>query len=149
MNISRSHLLTRNIVLVAVTAVMLFSFGSCNKKVPFLISTVVPAAEGYVVTNIDDNNNYDIRIHIINLAKPERLQPPRNTYVVWIETDNNSIKNIGQINSSTGFLSEKLKASFETKSSFKPIKLFITAENDANIQYPISQVVLTTDYFRN
>jgi hypothetical protein len=145
---SRSHILKKNIVLVAVTVIMIFSFGSCKKKVPFLISTVVPAAEGYVVTNKDDNNNYDIIIHIINLAKPERLQPPRNTYVVWIETDNNSIKNMGQIKSSTGFLSENLKASFETQSSFKPIKLFITAENDANIQYPISQIVLTTDYFR-
>jgi hypothetical protein len=68
-------------------------------------------------------------------------------YVVWMETADNVTKNIGQINSSTGFLSNKLKASFETVSSTKPTKIFLTAEDDAGIQYPGTQMVLTTNDF--
>jgi hypothetical protein len=40
-----------------------------------------------------------------------------------------------------------LKASFETVSSTKPTKIFLTAEDDASIQYPGSQVVISTNNF--
>jgi hypothetical protein len=122
-------------------------FASCARKVAFLTSSIVPAAEGTVKVKKDDNKNYHIQIALSNLAEPNRLQPSKNTYVVWMDTDNQVTKNIGQINSSTGFLSGKLKASFETVSSNKPNKIFITAENDAGVQYPGSQVVLTTNNF--
>jgi hypothetical protein len=62
-------------------------------------------------------------------------------------TDENLTKNIGQIRTSMGLLSKNLKASFETKSSFRPVKIFITAEYDPNIQNTGSEVVLTTDNF--
>ena len=57
------------------------------------------------------------------------------------------IKNIVKIKSDSGFLSSKLKASFETVTSFKPEKIFITAEENADVQYPNNQVVLTTKDF--
>jgi hypothetical protein len=38
-----------------------------------------------------------------------------------------------------------MKASFETVSSIKPTKIFITAEVGGIVQYPDSQIVLTTD----
>jgi hypothetical protein len=66
------------------------------------------------------------------------------TYVVWMLTDQGIMKNIGRVNSSN-----KLKVSFETVSSFKPIKIFITAEDDEDVQYPGQQVVLSTDKFKN
>jgi len=66
-----------------------------------------------------------------------------------METDDNRTKNIGQVISSTDFLSKKLKGSMETVSSFIPQKIFITAENDANTQYPSSSsdIILTTNNF--
>ena len=82
-----------------------------------------------------------------NLAEPDRLQPAKNVYVVWIETSDNGIKNIGQIKTSTAFLSSKLRAAFETVSSFNPVKLFITAENNPAIQYPEGQTILSTSNF--
>ena len=66
---------------------------------------------------------------------------------MWIVTDRDVTKNIGQIESSTKILSTKLKASFETVSSFKPIQIFITTEDDASVQSPGAQVVLTTNKF--
>lgn len=124
---------------------MIFFFDSCATKVSFLSSSVVPAAK----VKKDGNKNYVIRIKLANLAELTRLQPPKNTYVVWMETDDNRTKNIGQVISSTDFLSKKLKGSMETVSSFRPQKIFITAENDANTQYPSSSsdIILTTNNF--
>jgi hypothetical protein len=101
----------------------------------------VPAATGDVTVKSDKNNNYVIQIKLAGLAEAQRLQPSKQTYVVWMETDHSTAKNLGQ-NTSTN-----LKASFETVSSFKPRKIFITAENDPAITYPGTQVVLTTDRF--
>jgi hypothetical protein len=139
--------LTGSVFTVAVAALVLVYLSSCARKISFQNSSIVPAARGDVKVKKDNNNNYNIQISLSDLAEPKRLQPSRNTYVVWMETASNTTKNIGQINSSTGFLSGKLKASFETVSSTKPTKIFLTAEDDASIQYPGAQVVLTTENF--
>lgn len=139
--------LNHTILAIVAAVLVLFYFSSCAKKISFQSSSIVPAARGDVKVKKDNNNNYNIQISLNNLAEPKRLQPSKNTYVVWMETEDNVTKNIGQINSSTGFLSSKLKASFETVSSTKPTKIFITAEDDASIQYPGMQVVLTTNNF--
>lgn len=139
---------TKNIILTAATVLVMFVFSSCATKAIFLTSAVVPAAEGFVTIKGDGNKNYSITIKTTNLADSQKLTPPKNVYVVWMLTNNSSTKNIGQIISSSSALSSKLKGSFETVSSFKPSKIFITAENEANIQYPYSEVVLTTDFIK-
>jgi hypothetical protein len=121
---------------------MIFAFSSCAKKITFLTSSVVPAAEGQISVKNDKNNNYNIQMQITNLADIARLQPAKKSYVVWMETADNLPKNIGRISSSN-----KLKVSFETVSSMRPTKIFITAEDDEASQYPGSMVVLTTDRF--
>lgn len=126
---------------------MVFTCG-CSKKIYFAKSRVVPAAEGKVKIKKDRNKNYDINISILRLADPERLQPPKKAYVVWMETKENGIKNIGMINSTSGFFSKRLRASLSTKTAFKPIHFFITAEENGAVQYPGSQLVLTTDDLR-
>jgi hypothetical protein len=139
--------LLNTILTIVAAAIALFSFSSCARKISFQTSSVVPAARGDVKVKKDNNNNYSIQVSLNNLAEPKRLEPSKNTYVVWMETSDNVTKNIGQINSSTGFLSNKLKASFETVSSTKPTKIFLTAEDDAGIQYPGTQVIMTTNDF--
>jgi hypothetical protein len=137
-----------NIIILGILTLMTtLGFSSCSRKVNFLTSSVVPAARGYIEVKNDKNKNYVIQVHLSNLAEVQRLQPAKQTYVVWMVTDQEITKNIGQIKSSTSMMSKQLKASFETVSSFKPIKVFITAEDDAEIQYPGTQVVLSTDMF--
>ncbi len=132
--------------MIAVVIIMLGSW-SCSKKIDFQSSSVVPAARGTVKVTQDNNKNYVIKLNINNLAEPGRLTPPKNTYVVWLESDKDDIKNIGQINSSTGFMSDKLTASFESVSPLKPVKIFLTAEDDSSIQYPSYPVVFSTNKF--
>lgn len=117
---------------------------SCSTKLNFKNSAVVPAANGSVKVTNDNNNNYSIKLKVTNLAPPSRLEPKRDLYVVWLVTKDKLTKNIGQLNSSTSFFSSLLEGKLNTVSSFKPNYIFITAENDANIQEPKGVVVLTT-----
>jgi len=121
------------------TAVMLLSFQSCATKVQFLTSSVVPAAEGVVSIKKNKNNNYVIKMQISNLAGIDRLQPAKKGYVVWMEADQAFTRNIGLVTSSGN-----LNVSFETTATLKPTRIFITAEDYENVQYPGSMVVLTT-----
>ncbi len=146
MKITSLMVQTKKVLFVSALLFIIISLSSCAKKVMFLSSSVVPAAQGYVKIKQDKNKNNVIDIQLINLAGADRLQPPKNVYIVWMETANYT-KNIGQINSSSAFLSKKLKGSFKTISSFKPSRIFITAEDEANIQYPVGPIVLTTNSF--
>jgi hypothetical protein len=134
------------VFLLALSALVL-SFSSCATKTPFLNSSVVPGADGSVSVSKDKNKNSVIKIQIKNLAEPDRLQPPRKQYIVWMVTDNDLTKNIGRIKSSRTMFNKRMEGSFETISSFTPVKIFITAEDDADVQYPQEQVILTTTDF--
>jgi hypothetical protein len=123
-------------------SILLLVGTSCSNKTTFLTSTVVPAAEGTIQWKKDSNDNYVITLKMVNLAEVERLQPPKKAYVVWMENNEGRAKNLGQINSSHETFTKKLKASFVTVSSFKPTKVFITAEDEANVEYPSSMIVL-------
>jgi len=136
-----------SILMLLAALIILIPTNACAQRVKFSNSSIVPAAEGAVKVRKDKNNNYLIKVNIDNLAAPERLTPPRQVYVLWMITEDNMPKNIGKIKVATKFLSSKLKASFETVSSIKPMRIFITAENDASVQYTDYEVILTTNNF--
>ena len=136
----------KNVFLGICSTMILFLFVSCLSKKVFLTSSVVPAARGFVQIKKDNNRNYVIRVQIENLAEAGRLDPSKKTYVVWMETAQAQTKNIGQIKSSTSLLSKKLKASFETVTSDKPTKIFITAEDDGSTQYPGLLIISTNNF---
>jgi hypothetical protein len=124
--------------------VLFFGLYSCVSKTPFLHSTIVPAADGYVTVNQDKNKNYQVKVDVRNLAEADKLDPARKTYVVWMEAGDRTAKNLGQMKSSTGMISKVLKASFQTVTPEKPRKIFITAEDDGDVQFPGAQVILST-----
>lgn len=137
----------KNIFAGIFLVIILFAFNSCSQDVIFLTSSVVPAARGQVTVKRDKNNNYHVSVSLSDLAESSRLQPPKLTYIVWMVADQEIAKNIGQLNSSAGFISKRLKGNLKTVSSIKPSKVFITAEDDASTQYPGPLIVLTTDSF--
>jgi len=120
-----------------------FWFTSCSNKAFFLASSVVPAAQGYAEVSRDNSENYVIKIELKNFAGADRLDPSDRTYVVWMITERGMTENIGRISTSNS-----LKASFQTLTSFKPVKIFITAEEQENARYPGSMVILTTERFQ-
>lgn len=138
------HVGLRNMFFAAILTSLIFSFNSCAKKMTFNTSTVVPSAEGSVKVKKDNNNNYSVSLKIKRLANSSRLNPPKKLYIVWMNTANDGIKKIGQLNTSSNLLSSTLKSSLKTTVPFKPVDFFITAEDEAGIQTPYGQVVLST-----
>ena len=126
----------------SIAFMLLLLLSGCAKKIHFSTSEVLPAAQGTVKIKKDKNNNYAIDVSVKHLADPKRLDPSRDMYVAWVETKENGVQNIGRLS-----VSNSLKASLSTVSTYKPTRLFITAENDANIQYPGTYVVLNTRSF--
>ena len=125
----------------ALTAEMIL-FTACAKKMQFQRSAIVPAAEGSVKYKKDKNGNFAVDIKVKHLAPAKRLSPPRNTYVVWMETESNGVQNIGRLKSSESFLTNTLNGGLKTTTTFKPVSFFITAENDAAVQYHSTPIVL-------
>ena len=138
----------RNLKLYLITVSLSINIISCSstKKVPFNTSTVTPAAEGIIKVKKDKNNNYQLDISVDNLADPKKLTPAKNAYIVWMETANGT-KKVGQINSTSSMFSKAKKGSVSTVSPVKPVRVFISAEDDPNTENPGPLVVLTTNSF--
>lgn len=134
----------KSIIIVLTTILLVSSFSSCAKKIMFEQSSIVPGAEASVKIKKDRNGNYSINMDVLHLAEPKKLPLAKSVYLVWMQTDDNSTKNIGILNSSSGLLSKTLKASLHTVTPFKPTRIYITAEDDSNITFPAGETVLTT-----
>jgi len=118
-----------------------------QKKVPFNTSTVVPSAEGNVKAKKDKNGNYELEVYVENLAEPKKLTPAKSVYVVWIETKESGTKKIGLIHTGSSMFSKTKKASISTSTPNKPVRVFISAEDDPNVETPGTTIVLTTNSF--
>ena len=140
--------LSINIYYFAILVGLTLLLQSCSaSKHAFAISSVVPEAKGSVTVKKDNNSNYNIDLSVMHLADPKRLTPPKEMYVLWMETEQNGTKNIGQLKTSSSLLSKTMKSSLKTESSSKPTRFFITAEDQANNENPAGVEVLTTGTF--
>lgn len=123
-------------------------FGSCAKKVAFNPSTAVPGATGSVKIKKDKNDNYGIELNVKNLPKADDLQPPKRSYTVWMETRDNRALNIGSLDISSGLFSRTKKGSMETTSSFRPVRIFVTPEDEQAPMIPSTTPILSTRLFK-
>ena len=135
----------RNNAIIIPLCLVVFLFGACAKKFSFSNSPIVPGAKGKVAVKKDRNNNYDLQVSTVNLTPPKNLTPARAVYVVWMEGEDNNIKKLGQLKPSTAFLSKSFKGELRATTTSKPKRIFITAEDDGNSEFPSSSLVMTTD----
>lgn len=142
---------------------MMFFFYSCAKKTvgttkavtPATMpaetagtTTVVPESKGQVQIKRDANSNYVVQINLRELEEINKLDPTsKKAYIVWMNADNQKVINLGQINSNTGWMSDKSKASFEAVSEFKPTKVFISEEDMATVTKPGMKIIWSTSRF--
>ena len=131
-------------IFLTLSIIISVGFQSCDNKIHFEKSSVVPAAEGWIEINKDKNDNYKIELKVKRLAEPQRLTPPKSLYIVWVETEQNEAKNVGMLKTAGGVISKELTSTLNTITPYKPVSIFITAEDSANITNPGSNVVLKT-----
>ena len=134
----------KNPIIILLCLVSLL-FGACAKKFSFSNSPIVPGAGGKVAVKQDNNNNYSIKVKTVHLTPAKNLTPSKAVYVVWMEGEDNNLKKLGQLKPSNTLISKTHKGELKATTTSKPKKIFITAEDDGNTEYPSSSLVLTTD----
>lgn len=154
---------TKRIFLGMMAAMLVLSIYSCAKKTvanktesPVVVApddsaplVLPPENKGQVEIKRDINSNYVIQINLRGLDAVNKLDPDsKKAFVVWMNADNQKAKNLGQINSNTGWLTDKSKASFEATSPFKPTKIYITEEENATVKVPGKNILWSTPFFK-
>lgn len=129
---------------IALFLFLALTLGACSSKMTFQDSSVVPAATGDVKVKKDKNNNYHVTVNVANLAEPQKLTPSRDVYIVWMDSDRNITKKLGQIKVGSGMFSKALAGELSVTEAEKPERVFITAEDNADTMSPSTEVVLTT-----
>ena len=124
----------------AILLLILATISACTPKMSFNTSSTVPSATGTISVKKDRNKNYVVNVNVRNLAEPKRLDPAKNTYLVWMESASEPVKKLGQIMPSGRALEGKLTAT----ATDNPKEIFITAEDDADVMNPGGQLILTT-----
>ncbi|MBN1182842.1 MAG: hypothetical protein JXB49_11180, partial [Bacteroidales bacterium] len=102
---------------------------------------VTPAAQITAKMKQDKNNNNVIVVTANHLAEASRLNPPSNNYSVWIVADNGMVKNVGQLTNSNA-----KKASLTITTPFNVNEIFITAEDQGNLSYPVGIEISRTTF---
>lgn len=120
---------------------MVLLIASCATTADFPVSDVLPAADITLKVKEDKNENFRISVKASNLASPDRLNPPANYYVVWVDTYD-GYKNVGQLKNKNA-----KKAELETLSPFEFKEVVITAEQSGDAAFPEGLVISRTTVF--
>ena len=160
MTTNKPNTYIKSILLGAMAIFTMLLVFSCAKKTAATAKTEtpMPAADaaitvpaetkGQVQIKRDANSNYVIQINLRELEADSKIEPAtKKAYIVWMNADNKIVKNLGQINSNSGWLSDKSKASFEATSELKPTRVFITEEETASVTKPGVKIVWSTNKF--
>ncbi len=159
MKIITNNIQTKKVFFGMIATMMLVSFYSCAKKTT-VAKTEQPAAtetvaattmvenKGQVQIKRDISGNYVVQINLRELEAVNKLdETSKKAYIVWMNAANETAKNLGQINSNTGWLTDKSKASFEAVTALKPTMIFITEEDMAGVKTPGKNIIWSTNKF--
>jgi len=117
---------------------------SGGKDVQMMAGETNPAARCTIHLHVGDNGNTELDMKAESLAAPSALTPPKNAYVVWIQPPDGPPQNHGQIT-----IDKSEKAELKTATPYKRFKVFVTAEDQAQIQTPEGPKVLSADVTEN
>ena len=113
----------------------------CASSAKLPVSTVAPAAVITAKKTLDKNKNYVVELVALNLTSPERLNPPKDHYNVWIVTEQTEYKNLGQIMNANA-----KKVVFRTLTPFNPKEIILTAEDEGNRPMPTGIEIARTSF---
>ena len=97
----------------------------------------VPGAAGNVYVAKEKSGNIKVDVKVSHLAKPGRLTPPANSYVVWLQQEGSQPQSQGELK-----IGDDLNGELKTTTPLNNFNVFITAETDSQTKTPSDQVVL-------
>jgi len=100
-------------------------------------TNIVPSAAAQVNVDKEENGNIKVDVKVSHLAKPGRLTPPANNYVVWLQQEGSQPQSQGELK-----VGDNLEGELKTTTPLKNFNVFITAEADSQTKTPSDQVVL-------
>ena len=95
------------------------------------MSLVTPAADITAKVKKQGKPNYLITITANNLAATERLNPPKKIYVIWAVSEAQITRNVGHFTQKNA-----VKATYKASFPYKPVEIFITAEDEEGLCEP-------------
>jgi hypothetical protein len=98
---------------------------------------VAPAAQGKVITSTDSNGNTSVEVQVEHLVNPQRLQPAKEAYLVWIQPSGQSPQLLGALR-----VGDDMKGSIKGSTPFTNFDVIITAEDQLKADTPSSTVIL-------
>ena len=102
-----------------------------------------PSAQGTIVTSTDRNGNTQVEVKVKHLAKPQKLVPPRQAYLVWVQPKGAQPELLGALR-----VNDDLEGSLKATTTQKDFEVLVTAEDTMNPQVPSSNVLLRGDVER-
>jgi hypothetical protein len=106
------------------------------------VSPDLPAAQARVKFAKTDNGNISIYLMVKYMAEPHKLQPPASVYVAWVRADQDSTpQNVGAIK-----VNGHRNGDLKTDTPLQVFELFVTAENDGQVQTPTGQRLIWTNH---
>jgi hypothetical protein len=103
-------------------------------------SDLVPSASGKVVVKEDNNGNRKVKVQVSHLADPERLNPVRSGYMVWLEPKGKDPEPLGMLK-----VDKDLKGEIEGTTPYKSFSVFVTAEENPKPERPEGTEILRAD----
>jgi hypothetical protein len=117
--------------------VVMFALLASASDVPLRVSDLLPAAQAKVSFEHDRNKNTKFSVRAKHMAQPASLNPPRNTYVVWIQGRGKDAQNAGVLR-----VNENLEGSMSGTTPLQIFDVFVTAEDGPNVDRPAGPEVM-------
>jgi hypothetical protein len=118
-------------------AVLTLAPAGYAKNYHMTASNIVPAATAELQVDKEKNGDVQVELKADHLAKPGRLAPSANTYVVWFQEEGSQPQIQGTLR-----IGDDLKAELKSTTTLHNFKVLVTAETDSQTKFPSEQVVL-------
>jgi uncharacterized protein (UPF0333 family) len=136
-----------NAIQLIVLSTFLFSFMVLDDKI-IMYSYINDSKEtGYITLKNEQDKICEIEVSITDIDSVESLNTQRYSYVVWIENQNGTIFNIGNMKGISGRQTYYLSANINAFCITKPVRIFVTEELNENASIPSSLMIASTKKF--
>lgn len=125
----------KSALLIAIT--FLLATAAWSREDKLTNTGLDPGAQGTVVTSTDRNGNTEVEVKVKHLAPAQKLVPPRQAYLVWVQPRGAQPELLGALK-----VNEGLEGSLKATTTRKDFDVLVTAEDSMNPQVPSTNAVL-------